>query len=62
FFTLTGLEAGLARIDGDEAEIIVLLDRATSELSSCSNSPRAAMGRRARSGWREPEGQEVRDG
>ncbi|GJH29608.1 type VI secretion system baseplate subunit TssF [Caballeronia novacaledonica] len=33
FFTLTGLEAGLARIDGDEAEIIVLLDRATSELA-----------------------------
>jgi type VI secretion system protein ImpG len=33
FFTLTGLRAGLERIDGSEAEIIVLLDRSTSELS-----------------------------
>jgi len=33
FFTLTGLKAGFARIDGCEAEIIVLLDRSTSELA-----------------------------
>ncbi|BAN25859.1 type VI secretion protein VC_A0110 family [Caballeronia insecticola] len=33
FFTLTGLEAGLARIAGNEVEIIVLLDRSTSELA-----------------------------
>ncbi|WP_106852790.1 type VI secretion system baseplate subunit TssF [Caballeronia novacaledonica] len=33
FFTLTGLKAGLARIDGCETEIVVLLDRPTNELA-----------------------------
>ncbi|WP_051377387.1 type VI secretion system baseplate subunit TssF [Paraburkholderia dilworthii] len=33
FFTLTGLEAGLRRIDGQEVEIVVLLDRPAGDLA-----------------------------
>ena len=34
FFTLTGLEAGLCRIEGQEVEIVVLLDRVAGELAN----------------------------
>jgi type VI secretion system protein ImpG len=38
FFTLTGLQAGLKRIDGCEAEIVVLLDKPTAELADHVNA------------------------
>ena len=34
FFTLTGLEAGLRRVNGHEVEIVVLLDRPAGELAN----------------------------
>jgi len=43
FFTLTGLQAGLARINGSEAEIVVLLDRSTSELAERVNAAMFAL-------------------
>ncbi|WP_250475286.1 type VI secretion system baseplate subunit TssF [Caballeronia sp. GAFFF1] len=43
FFTLTGLQAGLARIKGSEAEIVVLLDRATNALAERVNASMFAL-------------------
>jgi type VI secretion system protein ImpG len=43
FFTLTGLGAGLRKVKGNEAEIVILLDRAPDELSGLIDSSRFAL-------------------
>jgi type VI secretion system protein ImpG len=43
FFSLTGLEAGLRRISGKEAEIVILLDRAPETLANLVDASRFAL-------------------
>jgi len=43
FFTLTGLEAGLRQIEGDEAEIVVLLTRPAERLAHVVDASRFAL-------------------
>lgn len=43
FFSLTGLEAGLARINGKEAEIVILLDRTPDALANLVDASRFAL-------------------
>ena len=43
FFSLTGLEAGLRRISGKEAEIVILLDRAPDTLANLVDASRFAL-------------------
>ncbi|MEM5343152.1 type VI secretion system baseplate subunit TssF [Paraburkholderia azotifigens] len=43
FFTLTGLAAGLRKIKGNEAEILLLLDRAPGNLSALIDASRFAL-------------------
>lgn len=43
FFSLTGLEAGLRRISGKEAEIVILLDRAPEKLANLIDASRFAL-------------------
>lgn len=43
FFSLTGLEAGLHRISGKEAEIVILLDRAPDTLANLVDASRFAL-------------------
>jgi type VI secretion system protein ImpG len=43
FFSLTGIEAGLRRISGKEAEIVILLDRAPDTLGNLVDASRFAL-------------------
>lgn len=43
FFTLTGLQAGLSKIKGNEAEIVLLLDRIPSNLAGTIDASRLAL-------------------
>jgi type VI secretion system protein ImpG len=43
FFALTGLEAGLRRIDGKEAEIVILLNKAPEALANLVDASRFAL-------------------
>ncbi|QCP54373.1 type VI secretion system baseplate subunit TssF [Trinickia violacea] len=43
FFTLTGLQAGLRKVKGNEAEIVLLLDRAPDDLANLIDRSRFAL-------------------
>lgn len=43
FFALTGLEAGLRRVSGCEAEVVILLERSTSDLADKINASSFAL-------------------
>lgn len=43
FFALTGLQAGLQRINGNEAEIVILLDKAPDTLANLVDASRFAL-------------------